>query len=60
MMLRRAFYDPDIRDNAAQTSALHPQWDGAELPGEEIFAAFAADMKAAHRKQDSRRRSARG
>ena len=46
-MLTNAFYDPDIHDQMPQTVAAISTWDGTTVPGEEVFAAFAADMKAA-------------
>ncbi|MBI2718211.1 MAG: ABC transporter permease [Rhizobiales bacterium] len=46
-MLERAFYDSDVADNLPRTKALLANWDGKEVPGEDVFAAFAADMKAA-------------
>jgi putative spermidine/putrescine transport system permease protein len=49
LMLRNAIYDPDIGNTLSATSQLLQAWDGNELPGEEIFAAFAADMQAAQR-----------
>jgi putative spermidine/putrescine transport system permease protein len=52
-MLTNAFYDPDISENMPTTSALLATWDGKQLPGEETFAAFAADMVAAHRAKQS-------
>jgi putative spermidine/putrescine transport system permease protein len=48
-MLYRAFYDPDVADNLPQTTVLLRQWDGKDLPSEEVFAAFAADLKAAQK-----------
>jgi putative spermidine/putrescine transport system permease protein len=53
LMLRNAVYDPDIADTMPLTSALLEQWDGAEVPGEEVFAAFAADMQKAHREKNA-------
>ncbi len=47
VMLKNAFYDPDIVNNLPQTTELLRQWDGKALPGEEVFAAFAADLKIA-------------
>jgi putative spermidine/putrescine transport system permease protein len=47
VMLKNAFYDPDVVNNLPQTTELLRQWDGKELPGEDVFAAFAADLKAA-------------
>jgi putative spermidine/putrescine transport system permease protein len=47
VMLKNAFYDPDIVNNLPQTTELLRQWDGKALPSEEVFAAFAADLKIA-------------
>ena len=47
VMLKNAFYDPDIVNNLPQTTELLRQWDGKALPGEDVFAAFAADLKTA-------------
>ncbi len=47
VMLKNAFYDPDIVNNLPQTTELLRQWDGKALPSEDVFAAFAADLKAA-------------
>jgi putative spermidine/putrescine transport system permease protein len=46
-MLKNAFYDPDVAINLPQTTELLRQWDGKQLPGEDVFAAFAADLKTA-------------
>jgi putative spermidine/putrescine transport system permease protein len=52
-MLRNSFYDPDVHENLPTTiSALAP-WDGKALPDETVFAAFATDMKAAHKSKQS-------
>jgi putative spermidine/putrescine transport system permease protein len=53
MMLTNAFYDPDISDNMPQTAAALSSWNGAAVPDEAAFAAFAADMKAAHQSRQS-------
>ena len=47
VMLKNAFYDPDVGNNLPQTTELLRQWDGKALPGEDVFAAFAADLKVA-------------
>jgi putative spermidine/putrescine transport system permease protein len=47
VMLKNAFYDPDIVNNLPQTTELLRQWDGKALPNEEVFAAFVADLKTA-------------
>jgi putative spermidine/putrescine transport system permease protein len=49
VMLWQAFHDPDIAENLPQTAQLIRAWDGKDLPSEEVFAAFAADMKAAQK-----------
>ena len=49
LMLRNAVYDPDVGEALPVTSQLLRAWDGQELPGEDIFAAFAADMQTAQR-----------
>lgn len=46
-MLKNAFYDPDVAINLPQTTELLRQWDGKQLPDEDVFAAFAADLKIA-------------
>jgi putative spermidine/putrescine transport system permease protein len=48
-MLTNAIYDPDVHENMPQTVALLQAWDGKDVPNEETFAAFAADLKSAHR-----------
>ncbi len=47
VMLYNAVYDPDVADNLPKTVVALQQWDGKDLPAEEVFAAFAADMKQA-------------
>ncbi len=46
-MLSNAVYDTDIGDTLPATSQLLRGWDGKDVPGEEIFSAFAAEMKVA-------------
>jgi putative spermidine/putrescine transport system permease protein len=48
-MLVNAFYDPDIRNNMPLTVAIIADWNGKDVPGEEAFAALAADLKAAQK-----------
>jgi putative spermidine/putrescine transport system permease protein len=48
-VLTNAFIDPAIHNTMPKTIASLKNWDGKELPGEEAFAAFAADMKAAQK-----------
>ena len=51
VMLKNAFYDPDVGNNLPQTTELLRQWDGKALPGEDVFAAFAADLKIASKER---------
>jgi putative spermidine/putrescine transport system permease protein len=51
LMLVRSFHDPDIADNLPQTAALLSQWDGKDLPSEDVFASFAAELKAANKQK---------
>jgi putative spermidine/putrescine transport system permease protein len=53
IMLKNSFYDPDIRDNLPLTVAAIANWDGKDVPGEEAFAALAADLKAAQKAKTS-------
>ena len=46
-MLYRAVYDPDVARLAPQTVAALAGWDGKDVPDEPVFAAMAADLKAA-------------
>lgn len=52
-MLMNAVHDPDIHDNMPTTVALIDDWDGRSVPGEDLFAALAADLKAAHKAKQS-------
>ena len=47
IMLKNAFYDPDVRDSLPLTTQLLRQWDGKDVPGEDVFATFATEIKAA-------------
>jgi len=47
-MLFNAIYDPDVSDNLPRTVTALRAWDGKDVPGEEVFAAFVQDMKAAN------------
>ncbi len=53
MMLTRAVYDPDMAALAPQTVAALAGWDGANMPDEAVFAAMAADLKAAQANQQT-------
>ena len=47
VMLYNSVYDPDVAENMPRTSVALQQWDGKDLPSEEVFAAFVTDMKEA-------------
>jgi putative spermidine/putrescine transport system permease protein len=47
VMMKNAFYDPNLSKTLPQTTQLLQSWDGKELPGEDVFAAFAIEMIAA-------------
>ena len=51
VMLKNAFYDPDVQNNLPQTIELLQQWDGKELPDEAVFAAFAKEIKIASKER---------
>ena len=52
-MLTNAFYDPDIADAMPNTVQVLEAWEGKDVPGEDAFAALAADLQAAHRARTS-------
>src|SRR5687768_1784081 len=45
VMLYNAVHDPDVAENLPQTVVALQQWDGKDLPSEEVFAAFVTDLK---------------
>ena len=47
VMLYNSVYDPDVAENMPRTVVALRDWDGKDLPSEEVFAAFVADMKEA-------------
>jgi putative spermidine/putrescine transport system permease protein len=47
VMMKNAFYDPNLGKTLPQTSQLLQSWDGKELPSEEVYAAFATELGAA-------------
>ncbi len=53
VMLKNAVFDPDIKDNMPATVAAIATWDGKEVPGEDLFAALASDLKTAHKAKTS-------
>ncbi len=48
VMLYNAIHDPDVRDNLPLTVSALSNWDGKDLPGEVVFAAFVEDLKSSH------------
>ncbi|MCA3561217.1 MAG: ABC transporter permease [Aestuariivirga sp.] len=53
IMLYNSVYDPDVAENMPQTVVALKSWDGKDLPPEEVFAAFVADMKEAQRNKQT-------
>jgi putative spermidine/putrescine transport system permease protein len=49
VMLYNAVYDPDVAENLPTTVVVLQQWDGKDVPSEEVFAAFVTDMKIAQK-----------
>ena len=47
-LLLKSVYDPELANTMPQTRAAIASWDGRDLPSENVFAAFAADMRAAN------------
>jgi putative spermidine/putrescine transport system permease protein len=47
VMLYNSVHDADIAENMPRTAAALKQWDGKDLPPEDVFAAFVADLKIA-------------
>ncbi len=49
VMLFNSVYDPDVAENLPTTVVALQQWDGKDVPSEEVFAAFVTDMKNAQK-----------
>jgi len=47
VMLYNSVYDPDVAENMPRTVVALQEWDGKDLPSEDVFAAFVTDMKEA-------------
>jgi putative spermidine/putrescine transport system permease protein len=47
-LLLKSVYDPELANTMPQTRAAIAAWDGRDLPSEDVFAAFAADMRTAN------------
>ena len=44
VMLYNSVYDPDVAENLPTTVVALQQWDGKDLPPEEVYAALVADL----------------
>lgn len=53
LMLYNSVYDPDVAENMPQTVVALKGWDGKEVPSEEVFAAFVADMREAQKNKQT-------
>lgn len=53
IMLWNAVYDPDVSENMPQTIQALRNWDGKDLPSEQVYAAFVADMKVAQQNKQT-------
>ena len=47
-LLLKSVYDPELANAMPQTRMAIAAWDGRDLPPEEIYAVFAADMRSAN------------
>jgi putative spermidine/putrescine transport system permease protein len=47
VMMKNAFYDPNLGNTLPQTTQLLRSWDGKAIPSEEVYAAFATELSAA-------------
>lgn len=45
ILMTRAVDNPEIADNMPKTVAALAEWDGTDLPGEAVYAAFAEDLR---------------
>src|SRR5437773_1875113 len=46
-LLLKSIYDPELANTMPQTRAAVAGWDGQDLPPEEVYAAFAGDLRSA-------------
>ncbi|MGH8246940.1 MAG: ABC transporter permease, partial [Gammaproteobacteria bacterium] len=44
-LMFRSIDNPELVEHMPRTVATLQSWDGMDLPGEEVYAAFAADLK---------------
>jgi putative spermidine/putrescine transport system permease protein len=52
-LLLKSVYDPELANAMPQTRAAIAAWDGHDLPSEDVFAAFAADLRTANEQKTS-------
>ena len=52
-LLFRSVYDPSLAVLLPQTRTAIQAWDGQDLPPEDIYRAFAADLKSAHQSRNT-------
>src|SRR5690606_28758937 len=45
ILMTRAVDNPEIADSLPRTTAALEDWDGTDLPGEPVYAAFAEDLR---------------
>ncbi len=45
IILYNSVYDPDVAENLPQTVVALQQWNGKDLPSEDVYAAFVTDLK---------------
>lgn len=53
VMLYNSVHDPDVAENLPQTITALKAWDGKDVPSEDVFAAFVADMKVAQERRQT-------
>ena len=53
VMLWNSVHDPDVAENMPRTVQALQSWDGKDLPSEEAFAAFVADMQEANKNKQA-------
>ena len=52
-MLWNSVHDPDVAENMPRTVQALKTWDGKDLPSEDVFAAFVADMQEAQKNKQA-------
>lgn len=59
VMMWRSVYNPEVRNFLPETAAALESWDEQDVPGEDVFAALAADMLTASEDRTLGRAAAR-